>query len=82
MLFMGLFNRSPYPMGMPVRRRSPIRTILLVLGIAFGLYFLNMAFLWVKLPVISVKFLKIFNVLTGILLIILGLTTIIRSRPY
>ena len=79
---MALFNRNPYPMGMPVRRRSGLKTLLLILGIVFGLYFLNMAFLWVKLPVMGAATLKIFNVVTGILLIILGLTALIRPRPY
>ena len=81
---MPLFNRNPYPgaYGSPMRRRSGLKTLLLILGIVFGLYFLNLAFLWVKLPVMSAPALKIFNTVTGVLLIILGLTTIIRPRYY
>lgn len=81
---MGLFssNPNPYPGGMPmpVRRRSGLRTFLLVLGIILGLYFLNMAFLWVKLPVFSDSILKVINIATGVLLIILGLMTVIRQK--
>ena len=85
---MGLFNRAPYPggygggYGAPMRRGSGLRKLLLILGIIFGLYFLNIAFLWVKIPAISVSTLKFFNIVTGILLIILGLTAVIRPRPY
>ena len=63
---MPLFNRNPYPgaYGAPMRRRSGLKTLLLILGIVFGLY------------------LKYFNVVTGILLIILGLTAMVRPRQY
>jgi len=81
---MPLFNRNPYPMGgpmgMPMRRRNGLRIFLLILGIVFGAYFLNLAFLQVKLPAMSVATLKYFNIVTGILLVILGLTTVIRPR--
>lgn len=76
---MALFNRYPAGMGaMP--RRSGLRTLLMVLGIAFGLYFLNMAFLWIKIPVMSVSVLKIFNIVTGALLVLLGVMTVVRPR--
>jgi len=77
---MGLFNRHAYPAGAHMQRRSGVKTLLLVLGVVFGLYFLNMAFLWIKLPVISATTLRLINIVTGILLIIFGLMTLVRPR--
>ena len=82
---MGLFNRNQYPAYggmMPMRRGLRLRSLLLFLAIVFGLYFLNVAFLWIKIPAMGVTALKIFNIVTGALLIILGLTTVIRQRHY
>ena len=81
---MGLFNRTPYMggMGAPMGRGRGLRGFLLVLAIAFGLYFLNLAFLWVKIPSIAAGVGKYINIFTGFLLILLGLMTVIRPRYY
>jgi hypothetical protein len=83
---MPLFNRHPYPggygMGMPMRRRAGFRGVLFVVAVVLGLYFLNMAFLWVKVPVLTAANLKVFNIIIGIFLIIMGLTAMIRPRMY
>ena len=78
---MGLSNRNPYMGGMGVPpRTSGLKIFLLILGIALGLYFLNLTFLWVKVPALPVSMVKPFNVLTGILLIILGIMSVVRPR--
>ena len=78
---MALFNRGPYPGGIP-GRRSGFRTLLLILGIVFGLYFLNLAFLWVKIPALGASTLKLFNIITGIILVVLGIMSAVRPRMY
>ena len=81
-LFMGLFGRPAYhpAQGVPMRRGISLRTTLMVLGIILGLYFLNLAFLWVKIPAVATSFVKPFNVIVGVLIILLGLMTFIRPR--
>ena len=79
---MGLFNRAPYPGMAPAKRGIDFRTILMLLGIVFGLYFLNTNFLWVKIPTLSVENLKTFNVISGALLILLGIMVKVRQRYY
>ena len=60
---MGLFNRNPYMGGMGVPpRTSGLKIFLLILGIALGLYFLNLTFLWVKVPALPVAVVKPLNV--------------------
>ena len=79
---MPLFNRSPYVGGYGTGRGQGFRIFLLILGIVFGLYFLNFSFAWVKIPALGASALKVFNTVTGVLLIILGLATIMRPRYY
>jgi hypothetical protein len=78
---MGLFNRNPYMGGMGVPPRTGgIKVFLLILGVALGLYFLNLTFLWIKIPALPVAMVKPFNAITGILLIILGIMSVVRPR--
>lgn len=80
---MSLFNRQPMMPGMmPARRGLDFRTILLLLGIVFGLYFLNTTFLWMKIPALSAENLKTFNVVVGALLVLLGIMVKVRPRYY
>ena len=80
---MGLFNRTPYMggMGMPPRT-SGLKIFLLILGVALGIYFLNLTFLWIKIPALPVAMVKLFNVFVGVLLIVLGAAGIINPRYY
>ena len=80
---MSLFNRTPYMcgMGMPPRIGG-FRIFLLILGVVLGLYFLNLAFLWVKIPALTTTLVKPFNILAGVVLIILGIMSVIRPRIY
>lgn len=85
---MGFFNRAPaygggYGGGMPPRRSGSGRTILLVLGVIFGLYFLNLSFQWIKISEsVSTALGPYFNGIVGILLIVLGLMAGIKPRTY
>ena len=76
---MGLFSRAPYPGAYPPRG-SRLRPLLLILGVALGLYFLNLSFLWIKIPAMATGTVKYFNIFTGILLIVLGIMSIIKRR--
>ena len=80
---MSLFNRNqmaPGAYGMPVRRGVGFRGILLALGVILGLYFLNLAFLWVKVPSVPVLTIKHLNIFAGVLLILLGFMAVTRRK--
>jgi cytochrome c biogenesis protein CcdA len=83
---MGILNRNPYPAGMygmPRQRSNGARTFFLILGILFGLYFLNLSFGWIALPENffgGVE--KYINAIAGIIMIALGVMVAIRPRPY
>ena len=78
---MGLFNNNPYAGGFGVPQRGGgIRFLLLILGVVLGLYYMNLAFLWIKIPVLATGVVKPFNVFTGIVLIILGILSVVRRR--
>lgn len=85
---MGLLRRGPvYPqhagMGMMPRRRGlGIKNVFLVLGILFGLYYLNLSFQWVSIPESISSFQNILNAITGILLVVLGVMAAMKPRIY
>ena len=79
---MSLFNSNPYMGGMGVQRTGGLRIFLLILGVALGIYFLNLSFLWIKVPVLPVAMVKPFNVLAGVVFILLGVMNVIRQRYY
>lgn len=85
---MGFFSRAPqygggYGGGMPRRRGGGGRTILLILGVIFGLYFLNLSFKWINISdTISTAMSPYFNGVVGVLLIVLGLVAGIKPRQY
>ncbi|VVB80018.1 Uncharacterised protein [uncultured archaeon] len=85
---MSFFNRGPPAYGggyggMPPRRSGSGRTILLILGVIFGLYFLNLSFQWIKISEsVSTALGPYFNGVVGVLLIVLGLMAGIKPRVY
>lgn len=85
---MGFFNRGQpaYPGGyggMAPRRGGGGRTILLILGVIFGLYFLNLSFQWIAISEsVSNALGPYFNAVVGVLLVILGLAAGIKPRSY
>ena len=76
--FMGLFGQNPYMVT--YSRGGGLRIFLLILGIALGLYYMNLAFLWIKIPALATGIAKYFNIFTGIVLIVLGVMVMIRRR--
>jgi hypothetical protein len=70
----------PGAYGMPIRRGPGFRGVLLVLGIVLGLYFLNLAFLWVKVPSVPVLTIKHLNIFAGVLFILLGFMAVTRRK--
>ncbi len=66
----------------PRRRGVGAKNIFLVLGIFFGLYYLNLSFQWIVIPEGLASFQSIINAVTGILLIVLGLMAAMKPRLY
>jgi|GEM_PF-6441640 len=79
---MAFFNRPMYPGMMPRRRGAGLKNILLILGLLFGVYYLNLSFGWIAVSESISSFSNIINALTGVLLIILGLMSTIQPRHY
>ena len=71
-----------YPGMMPRRRGGGLKNVLLIIGLLFGVYYLNLSFGWIVVSESISSFSNIINALTGVLLIIMGLMLTIPPRHY